>query len=288
MRLLIYELSYSTNSEDSLAQAGITMFHSLRKAFSTMPEVQILTVEPGEHQHLNPEDSLRLALEQCDTALIVAPECNDTLLHLTQVAESMQKRILCSPSAAIALSSDKRACLDHWRQLGLPTPHTILWHEGVQREPGFNLAPPFVLKPNCGAGGENTAKINDIKELDFVSVEGESYILQEYIEGEALSVSCLVRDEEVTPISLNRQYMEKNGFTCDSVEIIEDDPREAELFDLAREACSAIPHLRGLVGVDLLYGSQGPVLMELNARITLAFPAMSSDMQRDVVRFLLS
>jgi len=264
------------------------MFHSLRKAFSAMPEVQILTVEPGEQQHLNLEDSLRLALEECDATLIVAPECEGMLLRLTRLAESMQKRVLGAPSKAIALSSDKQACLEHWSRLGLPTPRTILWHEKAQIEQGFDLTPPFVLKPNCGAGGENTSKINDIKELALISGKEQSFILQEYIEGEALSVSCLVNNGEVIPISLNHQYMEKNGFTCDSVEILEDDPREAELFDLARAACSAVPHLRGFAGIDLLYGSSGPVLMELNARITLAFAAMCPDMQREVVSYLLA
>ncbi|MCL2529377.1 MAG: ATP-grasp domain-containing protein [Coriobacteriia bacterium] len=288
MQLLIYEHSYSTGSTHSLAEAGITMFHSLCKAFSVIPEVHILTVEPGVQKPMHQLDSLKRALAQCDATLLVAPEWDGILLRLTQLAESMHKRLLCSPSAAIAISSNKQVCYDRWRQMGLPTPRTFLWHKEVHKTPSFDLSPPLVLKPNCGAGGESTEKVNDIESLDSLVVGNKGFLLQEYIEGEALSVSCLVRDGEVIPITLNRQFMEENGFSCDSVQVLKNDAREAELFALAQAACLAVPHLRGLVGIDLVYGDDGPVLMEINARVTLAFPAMCPEMQSNVVRFLLS
>lgn len=288
MRLLLYDYCVSTDCEGDLAHAGIMMLRSLQEAFSTIPEVHIQSVAPDEHKQTNPEDSLRATLENCDAALIVAPECDGVLLSLTNLAESMQKRVLGAPVAAIAVSSDKGVCLQRWKEMGLLTPRTILLQGEAPQSHSLKLTAPFVLKPNRGAGGENAKKYNDTEALDSFIGGDEDYLLQEYIEGEPLSVSCLVREGDVIPISLNRQRMAEGGFTCEQVEILEHDPREEELFELAKAACSAIPHLRGFTGIDLIYSKQGPVLMECNARITLAFSSMSPQMQKEIALFLLS
>jgi predicted ATP-grasp superfamily ATP-dependent carboligase len=267
------------------------MLNSLVKAFSFLSQVQVIIVTPTSISHLVPEhdqqeQAYRAALQQCQAVLLVAPESAGLLWQLTKLAESIHKRILGSPSSAIAISSDKLTCLKLWQKKGLPAPCSVLFKEDIKQVDFANFNLPYVLKPNCGAGGESITKCGGFAELRSTNSGHEDYLLQEYIEGEALSVSCLIQEGNIKPLSLNRQHLTPNGFVCHHVDILKNDPREDELFDLAILACSVIPSLNGFVGVDLVYGRNGPVLMEINARITMAFSSMDQEMQHEIARSL--
>jgi predicted ATP-grasp superfamily ATP-dependent carboligase len=60
-----------------------------------------------------------------------------------------------------------------------------------------------------------------------------------------------------------------------------DEERAAPLRRLARDVVLALPGLRGCVGIDLVWHAQrGPVLIEVNPRLTSAFVGLSPRLGR--------
>jgi predicted ATP-grasp superfamily ATP-dependent carboligase len=75
------------------------------------------------------------------------------------------------------------------------------------------------------------------------------------------------------------------------VEINQIDKRSAqgvELETLARRVVSAIPGLRGFVGIDVVWHAQrGPIVIEVNPRLTAAYAGLSAQLGRNLAGDLL-
>ena len=67
------------------------------------------------------------------------------------------------------------------------------------------------------------------------------------------------------------------------------DPRAAPLRALARKVAAALPGLRGYVGIDLVWNErEGPVVIEVNPRVTCAYAGLSAILRRNVADYVLA
>jgi predicted ATP-grasp superfamily ATP-dependent carboligase len=98
-------------------------------------------------------------------------------------------------------------------------------------------------------------------------------VLQPYIEGDAASLSLLVRDGRAVILAVNRQHVAHFGgtlqFTGCSVNGLA--AWRPLLADLADGIADALPDLWGYVGVDLILTESGAVVLEVNPRLTTSY-----------------
>jgi predicted ATP-grasp superfamily ATP-dependent carboligase len=94
---------------------------------------------------------------------------------------------------------------------------------------------------------------------------------------------------------VNRQHIEIGSdgslrFAGVDVDVIgPDDARRPALAALAGEVAHALPGLHGFVGIDLVWHTQrGPVLIEINPRVTSAYVGLSASLGRNVAAALLA
>ncbi len=184
-------------------------------------------------------------LENCDKALIVAPEDDYTLLKLTRRVEKTGVENLGSSSRAIEITSDKWKTYKKLKNKVL-MPKTAL-------KP---LSCEYIVKPRVSCGG------NGIRIGGEVS---DGFIAQEIIRGEHLSVSLFVGDD-TRVLSINKQLLDNFSYKGAIV------PAEfnRDVVDVAISAVEAIRGLNGYVGVDLVLSDQ-PYVIEVNARLTTPF-----------------
>lgn len=241
----------------------------------------------------------RLAREH-DYALIIAPECDGLLLHLHD-AVGASRWLGCSKEA-IRLSSSKSAtaaCL---------TAHGIATTPAV--EPGLADAQPasrWVVKPDDGAGGLDTFVFDNFAdacaEYDARAAAARNPVLQAWIDGEPLSLSLICRSDGVELISINRQQIslsDREGEQCGHPHIVEFDgvtvnqialtSDQGRVLDaLAQRVAQALPGLRGFVGIDVVWHpSRGPVVIEVNPRLTVAYAGLSAALGGNLARALLA
>ncbi|WP_258359390.1 ATP-grasp domain-containing protein [Moorella sulfitireducens] len=251
------------------------------------------------------------ALEQCAGALVIAPETGGLLARLTAQVERRGKILLGSSAEAVATAGDKAQTLQLCREAGLLTPHSEVFSSplpsGLTSRLINRFPVPAVVKPLDGAGSQGITVVRDphrwesaLKRVAATS-NHPSFLVQEYVAGDPVSVSCLVVPPyaegpgagsqpgagTVLPLTLNRQII--SGDNLDFIGVVAPySHRQAQVaLDIARRACELIPGLAGYVGVDLVLSSIGPVVMEINPRVTVAYVALREVVNVNLARYIL-
>jgi len=236
----------------------------------SLPADEVVTLAPGQGGA-----AFSALLARAEAALIIAPESEGILARLSVQVEARGLRLLGSSTAAVRIAADKWDCYHHFRQADLPTPET--WRVAADAAPALaqKLGWPLVVKPIDGVGCEGTSLVWDAatltRALDHLRLWPE-LLLQRYVPGTHASVSLLVATGKALPLSLNGQSIHM-GLPCryqGGVTPLEH-PQAKDALELARRAVTLIPGLKGYVGVDLVLAKQGPILIEVNPRLTTSY-----------------
>jgi len=223
-----------------------------------------------------------------DLVWLVAPE-TDGLLARFQRTVGNARWLGCSLDA-IELTAGKKRTLAHLAAHGVQTPLAFADASDIAR---------WVVKPDDGAGGVAThvhsrhaAALDDLARR---TEAGATLTLEPWVEGEALSLSLLCTAQNAEMLSINRQRISidphgRLSFDGVSVDAVgRDDPRRASLADLAQRVAHAIPGLRGFAGIDLVWHAErGPVVIEVNPRVTCAYVGLSAALGRNLAAELLA
>jgi predicted ATP-grasp superfamily ATP-dependent carboligase len=118
--------------------------------------------------------------------------------------------------------------------------------------------------------------------------------LEPWVAGEPLSLSLLCRGGKTEVLSVNRQHIAVDGQGLVSFEGVESgvvppgDARMRPLRNLATQVARHVPGLRGFVGIDLVWHARfGPVLIEINPRVTCAYVGLSARLGRNLAAEVL-
>jgi predicted ATP-grasp superfamily ATP-dependent carboligase len=131
----------------------------------------------------------------------------------------------------------------------------------------------IVAKPDDGAGCQDTLLFGDRDQLRaWCSQHAQAKIVfQAFVQGEARSLSLLCCDGRVRMLACNRQHVQIDEgafhFSGVSVNAVALDPYAT----LANAIARAIPGLWGVCGVDFVETGGGPVVIEVNPRLTTSY-----------------
>ena len=217
---------------------------------------------------------------------VTAPESDGLLLQLAEAVEPA--RWIGSDRAAIRLCRSKRATLAPLGARGLAAP--VAFGAGARQWP---------VKPGDGAGTQDTRRHAQRAaaqaDLQQRRARGASATLEPWVDGEPLSLSLLCRDGAAELLSINRQRIaiSEDGRLRDDGVLINalafDDARAPVLVRTAQAVARAIPGLRGFAGIDLVWHAQrGPVVIEVNPRLTCAFVGLSAALGRPLAAQILA
>jgi predicted ATP-grasp superfamily ATP-dependent carboligase len=226
-----------------------------------------------------------------DWVLVIAPEFDDLLASLSEAVLDAGGRLLGSSPAAIRLTGDKLAMAEHWQARQVPHPRTELFDQ-------FNdssIRQPWVMKPRFGAGSQATFLIRnrDDEACAFAPAFHEcpdaEFIVQQYVPGQAVSVSLLIGKSQTIPLVPARQHLSRDGrfhYLGGSLPIPKALAERA--IRLALQAVSAIDGLRGYVGVDLVLGDDGDDrAIEINPRLTTSYLGLRQLCKENLAEMIL-
>ena len=229
-----------------------------------------------------------------DRTWVIAPETDGMLAGLQRVVDA--GRWLGCDAATIALAASKRATLAHAAEQGVATPLAFAASPATRR---------WVVKPDDGAGAVAT-RVHNTRAAALDDVEarqrrGESAVLEAWVAGEPLSLSLLCGPGHAELLAVNRQRLTIDalgvlafaGVQIDALPHADagraGDPRIPTLRAWAQGLARAVPGLRGYVGVDLVWHAQrGPVLIEINPRVTTAYVGLSAALGRNLASAVLA
>jgi predicted ATP-grasp superfamily ATP-dependent carboligase len=204
-----------------------------------------------------------------DAAWPTAPETGGVLERLGRLTLGAGRLVLGSHPDAVRLTASKRATAAALSAAGIRAVPTFGAGDALPPIPG-----PWVIKPDDGAGSEDTTVVADVDAArSALGLKGRGFVAQPWIEGDALSLSLLCANGEARLLSCNRQRVRVTGgrVLLAGIGVNAEAARAAEFLPLAGRIAAAIPLLWGHVGVDLVAGREGPVVLEINPRLTTSY-----------------
>ena len=255
---------------------------------------------PGVHASCRPrgcppQDYLRQEARLHDLVWVVAPETAGLLGGLRQMVADRQW-LGCS-SEAIAVAGSKQATAACLQAAGIATPVGIDSSNSSNSSNSGSDDGAWIVKPDdgCGASGvrRHPGLAGALADRDERLRHDEPATIERWVDGEPLSITLLCSAGCVEVLSLNRQriHVDHDGrLSFDGVDI---GPvpfqRREQLAALASRIGCALPGLAGIVGVDLVWHpSRGPVVIELNPRLTCAYEGLSTLLGRNLAGEVLA
>lgn len=271
---------------ESLAREGDLMLHALLEDLARVPGMALVTSRDPRLSPLEAraavlkadpgEDAARLfrrGLSQADLCWPIAPETGGVLERLSRTVLDAQRVLLGSRPEAVRTAASKRSTSRVLEQAGVPV---IPTYETGQALP--DRAGAWVLKPDDGAGCIDTYLLPDrAAALAALEARGAGFVLQPYVAGAAMSLSVLCCGGAASLLSINRQKISivdgRLEFSGCEMNMVDDNGIYAEL---ARSIAQAMPGLWGYVGVDFVSTQRGPVVIEINPRLTTSYAGLSA------------
>lgn len=260
----------------SLAREGALMRDALLRDLSELSGVELATTHDARldapacdsRAILAGEDPWAVWAELArgvDVAWAVAPETGGSLLKMTQLLRAGGAHVVGPGDEAIRIASSKLLTAERLIAAGVPA--APAWRADAIPS---GVRGPFVTKPDDGAGCDATLLVEAPDHAGVVQ------IVQPYVPGEAASLTVLRRDGETRLLAANRQLIaiEDGAFRFRGIVVGALDDRDGRLADLACAVTKALPGLDGIFGIDIVLGVDGPVVIEVNPRLTTAYAGL--------------
>ncbi|WP_448187994.1 ATP-grasp domain-containing protein [Azospirillum sp. sgz301742] len=264
-----------------LAHEGDLMLRALVDDLLEVPGVELLVTRDARLAPLtqrvhsiavtDPQESWALwedLTRTVDAVWPIAPETGGALERLSRLVQSAGCRLLNSRADAVRLTASKAATAAALAAAGVPV--VPVWPVGGD-PPGDG---PWVVKPDDGAGCVDTGLLRDRGEWARwrAAADRSGFVVQPFVAGAPASLSMLCRDGRAWLLTVNRQDVALDGSTfVYRGGVVGDRAASPELSALAQDVARAIPGLFGYVGVDFIATAGGPVVLEVNPRLTTSY-----------------
>lgn len=307
MKLLVFEYICGGGMADqalpdSLAAEGRLMLQALINQLKDLATIQLLipldkrcnlVVPPANADIIwiddqSPKNYLSDLIAQADAVWPLAPESQGLLADIAQQVLDQNKQLLLSSPTTVKLCSDK-----------LATYQTLIAHKiacvetQLLAQNSLNQFPISVLKPIDGLGCEGSIVVDNPQQFQQLKSELTHYIVQPYIAGQAVSLSCLFKQGQGWLLTCNQQQIQlKQQQFHLSACWVNVPNRYPEFYqNLIDKIAKALPELWGYIGIDLIETTeQGPLLLEINPRLTTSFvgiyPATGINVAEQVIQLL--
>jgi len=259
-----------------------TLLDSRLKAFNPPNEAdQIVSVSASSELYTK----LKELSSRVNAVYVIAPESDQVLEKLVEIVESSGGTSLNCKIDAIQRASNKITTYETLKKKGITVPETFLLdiHEKTEniRRLIKELGYPLVFKPLDGVSCGGLSLVKDENGIAGAAKKvaqesmSKQFIAQKLIRGKAASACVISTGDKAVAVTLNKQLVtlsspDKESRYYGGV-VPFDHKLEKEALRAAEKAVEGIVGLKGYVGVDMILTNEGPVVMEINPRLTTSY-----------------
>jgi predicted ATP-grasp superfamily ATP-dependent carboligase len=283
MRILIAEYAVGGGEKSSsLLEEGQAMLSTLKESF-----------EQAGHEVLSPiaepdfEAAVARLSRECDAGIVIAPD--EQLAGLTRVLESNTVN-LGSPSAAVARCADKLTTTELLRADGILVPR-IYSRAELSSELKDDAEQQYVRKPRFGCASDDIFVVRKSALAELPSAPDREVIITEFISGTDISSSSIVGRSAVLPLTINKQYIRKDGARLRYAGGVVP-------YAIARETANEVMHIservarllgcEGYVGIDFVLDSANRAyVVDVNPRPTTSLVGIARILNYNIADLLV-
>jgi predicted ATP-grasp superfamily ATP-dependent carboligase len=262
----------------ALGREAELMVRALAADLLALPDVEVLLARDPRlplvagAEHLVPQPGEDFAalyqrgLDACDAAWPTAPESGGALEALARLTRESGRILLGSSPEAIGIAASKHRTIGALSAAGIRTPPTARAPEEVEPLPG-----PWVVKPDDGAGAEGVEVVSGWAAARRRLAEAlVPTVAEPWLTGDPCSLSLLCASGGALVLSVNRQHIavREGKVSLAGITVNARATGESPLEGLGAAVPAAVPGLWGYVGVDFIRTPEGPVVIEVNPRVT--------------------
>ena len=270
--------SQGTSMLQAIAQdfliAGIEVILPIDdRALGDFPETDGLTLYP-----VSQEEDLGTCLKNLavgvDRILLIAPETGGRLLNCVQWLEPFRGKFVSPGEEFVRIASSKQASFEFLQAQGFKGVSRGMKFADFGNRPVDNFDFPLVLKPIDGVGSEGLKLVEKHEELEQLESQlaGSNYWVEPFYPGVSVSVSVICQGNEFTFLPATEQVFNRHpfgDFIGSRFPIHKD--LEFRARRLAEKTIRLMPPTKGYVGLDMVLGTAGDQLMEINPRLTMSY-----------------
>jgi len=280
------ELMLSALLADLLELPGIEVTYARDARLAPLGDMRLSDARvcwrrPGEAPHA----ALAREIAAADAVWPIAPETGGALQAAAQAVLDGGRILLGPHPDAIRLTASKRATAQRLQQAGVDV---VPCFGPVMPLPAIDG--PWVVKPDDGAGCIDTRVFASRDQAAAALREcGYDCVTQPWIAGEAMSLCVMASHGRVDVLSVNRQHLRLKQGNLELAAIeVNCEPVTEQLTALAERVAAAIPGLRGFFGLDFVRSAAGPVMLEINPRLTSSYAALKAALGLNVAERVLA
>ncbi|MGB5832413.1 MAG: ATP-grasp domain-containing protein [Thiohalocapsa sp.] len=300
MRIFVFEYITGGGYTDEpmvseLAREGDLMLKALIRDLLAVADVEVRTtrdtrlprlgLDIGVRPISNRDELLRVWSDEvasADAVWPIAPETEGVLELLSGWVEMAGRQLLTSRAEGVHIAGSKLATSRRLGEHGIPVVPT--WRPLELTPEGEGC---WVLKPDRSVGCMGARLIRNRRMLAEAVADlpqFEDWVLQPYLNGQAASLSLLVGAGQVQLLGCNVQRIMLNDdqFILLGCEVNGLGGERAVYEQLGRAVVEAVPGLWGYVGIDLAITAEGPVVLEVNPRLTTSYIGLSQSLSTNV------
>jgi predicted ATP-grasp superfamily ATP-dependent carboligase len=145
------------------------------------------------------------------------------------------------------------------------------------------------VKPDDGAGCDGLERLDHHAEAERRIRAAGRLVAQPWLEGEPWSLSLLCAGGRARLLACNRQRLtwRMGRLQLDALAVNVRPPADPRVHRLGPAIASAIEGLWGYVGVDFLLQPDGPLVLEVNPRLTTSYCGLPNALGRNVAEMVL-
>ena len=145
----------------------------------------------------------------------------------------------------------------------------------------------WLIKPIDGVGCEGVRKLSRDQIMALPSLDG--LVLQPFVEGRSLSLSCLFFRGQGQLICVNQQLIKQcnDQFLLAGCEVNIEIDKQVYL-QLVAQIADAMPMLWGYIGIDFIETDLGPLILEINPRLTTSYTGIKSALGVNIAAYILA
>ena len=262
--LLEADLMVRTLIGDLSTCPGVELLTSRDARLAPLQEIETILVERED----DPFAHVLRGIEASDAVWPTAPETDGVLQELAAAVLQRGKMLLGSRPEAVRLAGSKLATSRALLAAGIPAVATSALPDNIPATPRR-----WITKPDDGAGAEGVRLERDWRHARDRLAGTAGLVAQPWLEGDPLSLSLLCAEGKSVLLSCNRQlvHLADDRITLAGIDVntVADD--RGELASLGSRVAAAIPGLWGYVGIDLVMTPLGPIVLEINPRLTTSY-----------------